>query len=252
MMPRHTGRVAVVTGAAAGLGQAFAERLARDGADLVLADIEPTDETMAKVTAQGRRAVAVRCDVSDPKGVDALAAACRSAFGRCDILVNNVGIYFMAPIETLAFADWRRLFSVNVDSVFLVSKAFIPGMKAAGWGRIINMASNSVGLVAAGMPHYVASKGAIIGFTRALATDLGPFGITVNAIAPGPTRTKGTMSGLAPDAFEKAFAALREQQVIKRSAEPSDIVGTLSFLASEDSSFMTGQTLVVDGGWWRV
>lgn len=251
-MQRHAGRVAVVTGAAAGLGQAFAERLARDGADLVLADLDAAEETIAKVKAHGRRAAAVRCDVSDPKGVDALSETCRSAFGRCDILVNNAGIYFMASIEALSFADWRRLFAINVDSMFLVSKAFIPGMKAAGWGRIINMASNSVGLIAANMPHYVASKGAVIGLTRALATDLGPFGITVNAIAAGPTRTKGTMSSLPPDEFERVFGALREQQVIKRTAEPSDIVGTLSFLASDDSSFMTGQTLVVDGGWWRV
>lgn len=251
-MQRQTGKIAVVTGAAAGLGQAFAERLAKDGADVVLADINAADETIAKVEAFGRRAVAVRCDVSDPSGIDVLAERCRSEFGRCDILVNNAGIYFMAPIETLTFADWRRLFAINVDSAFLAAKAFIPGMKAAGWGRIINMASNSVGLIAANMPHYVASKGAIVGLTRALATDLGPFGITVNAIAPGPTRTRGTMSGLTPAEFEEAFATLREQQAIKRTAEPSDIVGTLSFLASDDSGFMTGQTLVVDGGWWRV
>ncbi|MBL8550329.1 MAG: 3-oxoacyl-ACP reductase FabG [Hyphomonadaceae bacterium] len=250
---RLAGKVAVVSGAAVGLGQAFAERLARDGADVLLVDLNEASETAARIEALGRRAVSVRCDVSDPTAVEAMAQQCRSAFGRCDILVNNAGIYFMAPFETLSFADWKRLLATNLDSTFLLSKAFAPGMKERGWGRIINLATNSIGLIAAGMTHYVTSKAAIVGFTRALATELGEHGVTVNAVAPGPTRTHGTTTGLPPGvSFDEVFSALAQQQAIKRGAEPSDIVGAVSFLASDDAAFMTGQTLVVDGGWWRV
>lgn len=250
---RLSGKVAVVTGAALGLGQAFAERLARDGAEILLADVKDASETAARIEALGRRAVAVQCDVSDPASVETMAGQCQSAFGRCDIVVNNAGIYFMAPFETLSYADWKRLLATNLDSTFLVSKAFAPGMRERGWGRIINLASNSVGLLAEAMTHYVTSKSAIIGFTRALASELGKHGITVNAVAPGPTRTHGTVTGLPPGVeFDDVFSALAQQQAIKRGALPSDIVGALSFLASDDAAFITGQTLVVDGGWWRV
>jgi (S)-1-phenylethanol dehydrogenase len=247
-------KVAVITGGARGLGQAYALRLAEDGCDIAIGDLDEASETVSRIEAVGRRAISIVCDVSKPSDVEALAKACDSAYGRCDILVNNAGIYPGKVFEALSFQDWRRVMSVNADSLFLTAKAFVPGMKQTGWGRIINMASNSFGLVVPGLVHYVASKGAVIGFTRALASELGAFGITVNAIAPGITRTPGTVgSGGTPQGdVESVFKMTAEQQAIKRTADPSDIVGTLSFVASDEAGFMTGQTIVVDGGWWRV
>jgi NAD(P)-dependent dehydrogenase (short-subunit alcohol dehydrogenase family) len=151
----------------------------------------------------------------------------------------------------MAFADWRRLMSINLDSAFLTASAFVPGMKARRWGRIVNMASSTLGSVVTGFVHYVASKGGIVGFTRALASELGPHGITVNAISPGLTRTPGTVSR-APRAglksMDEEFNAVAQMQAIKRGEVPDDLVGAMSFLTSDDAAFMTGQKLNVDGG----
>ena len=172
-------------------------------------------------------------------------------FGRCDILVNCAGIYPNEPLEKISFADWRRVLSINLDSVFLLSAAFAPGMKQRQWGRIVNMASSTLGSVVAGFVHYVASKGGVVGITRALASELGPHGVTVNAISPGLTRSPGTLiraprPGMA--SMEDEFALAATMQAIKRPEVPADLVGTLSFLTSDDAAFITGQTLHVDGG----
>ncbi len=242
-------RVAIVTGGARGIGQASARRLAGDGAHIVVADIAPADETLESVRAMGREALAVHCDVSVADDVARLAGEVERRFARCDILINNVGVYPSQPFEEVSFEDWRRVLSVNLDSMFLTARAFAPGMKARGWGRIVNLASNTFDTPVTGYVHYIASKGGVIGFTRALASDLGGDGVTVNAIAPSLTRTYGT-TVTSPRSDER-FAAVSAMQAIKREQTPADLVGAVSFLAGDDAGFVTGQTLYVDGGWVR-
>ncbi len=246
---KHTRKVAVVTGGASGLGQAYARSLAQDGVDIVIADINPAEETEQLVRSAGAQAVSYRCDVSEEQEVGQLAQAVQERFGHCDILINNAGVSTNIPFDDLDFKEWRRVLSINLDSMFLMCKAFVPGMKQQRYGRIVNVSSNTFGLVIAGFTHYIASKGGVIGFTRALATDLGPFGITVNALAPGLTSTP-----LSRAVFEGSslFDDTVKQQAIKRVETPEDLAGVVSFLASDAAVFITGQTLVVDGGLIRL
>jgi NAD(P)-dependent dehydrogenase (short-subunit alcohol dehydrogenase family) len=248
-------KIALVTGAAGGLGQAFAKRLAEDGADIVLVDIKPCDDTAKMVQAAGRKALPVVCDITSEESVAKLAAETDRAFGRCDILINNAGIYPIQPFDTLTFADWKRVMSLNLDAVFLMSKAFVPGMKQRGWGRVINMSSSTFNMVASGYTHYIASKGGVVGFTRALATEMANHGVTVNAVSPSITRTPGT-EGRKPRPgrkdMDEEFEQIAKIQAIRRVQVPEDLTGVVSFLASDDSAFMTGQTLYVDGGMVRV
>jgi len=251
MAKSHQDKVAVITGAASGIGQAYAQRLAEDGAHIVIADMQPADETIKQVEKAGRRALFVACDVASENAVRALAAEVEKACGRCDILINNAGIFKLQLFEEMSFADWRQTLSVNLDAAFLTCSAFVPGMKRRGWGRIVNMASSTFFTGASGFSHYIASKGGMIGLTRALATELGPHGVTVNAIAPALTRTPGAMArGPRPGEtdMEKSFAAAAARQAIPRGQVPADLVSTISFLTSDDAAFITGQTLHVNGG----
>lgn len=244
------GKVALVTGAARGLGRAFAERLAADGAIVVAADRDDAPELAAVLVDLGApEARFHRLDVTDEAHVGDAARDWLAAYGRCDIVVNNAGVSPNASLEEMTLIDWRRTMAINVDSMFMVCKAVVPAMRREGWGRIVNIASNTLGLVIEGFSGYMASKGAVVGFTRGLATDLGQFGITVNCIAPGLTRTPNTEQSF-PDG--QAFEHFAQAQAIKRPGVPTDLVGAMSFLTSDDAMFMTGQTLIVDGGLLRV
>jgi 3-oxoacyl-[acyl-carrier protein] reductase/(S)-1-phenylethanol dehydrogenase len=239
-----TKRVAVVTGAARGLGRAYAVALAEAGIDVVAADLEDAAETAREVESHGVRGLAVRCDIGSEEEVAALAERTESELGGCDILVNNAGFVARAGLEELTLEDWHLTMRVNLDGMLLTSRRFVPGMRERSWGRVINVTSTTVGLVMNGFLAYVTSKAGIIGFTRALASEVGPSGITVNAVMPGLTRTEGTR-GEEESGFMAEMAA---RQPIPRIVETDDLADVVVFLASESSRMMTGQTLVVDGG----
>jgi NAD(P)-dependent dehydrogenase (short-subunit alcohol dehydrogenase family) len=239
-------RIAVVTGAARGLGRAHAERLAGDGIGIVLADLEEAGEAREAIVAAGGRAFDLQCDVSDPDSVAGLADDV-AGLGGADILVHNAGIYPMRSFEDITFEEWKKVMGVNLDSIFLLTRAFLPNMRERGWGRIVGV---STAMFHAGNPgtlHYVTSKAGIIGFVRSLAPEVGTDGITVNAIAPGLIQTEGT----SVDAFGDLFGYAVGVQCVKRPGVTADLTGAVSFLVSDDASFMTGQTLLVDGGMAR-
>jgi NAD(P)-dependent dehydrogenase (short-subunit alcohol dehydrogenase family) len=247
----HEDKVAVITGAGGGIGQAFAKRLAEEGVHIAIADLADGSDTVKMVEAAGRQAIAVKCDVSSEASVAATAREVGKKFSHVDIVVNCAGIFPQKNFEDISFADWRQVMSINLDGTFLVTAAFVPGMRARKWGRVVNMASSTLGTVVAGFAHYVASKGGVVGFTRALATDLAADGITVNAISPGLTRSPGTLVRTPRAGFanmDEEFAAIAQTQAIKRVEVPEDLVGAVSFLTSDDAAFITGQTLHVDGG----
>lgn len=251
MAKGHKDKVAVITGAANGIGQAFAKRLAEDGVHIAVVDIADGAETVKLVHAAGRDALSVTCDVSSEDAVAAMAKAVNAKFSHVDIVVNCAGVFPQKDFGDMTFADWRKVLATNLDSTFLVTAAFVPGMRARKWGRVVNMASSTLGSVTTGFAHYVASKGGIVGFTRGLSGDLAGDGITVNAIAPGLTRSPGTLSRTPRPEFatmEDEFQAVARLQAIKRVEVPDDLVGVVSFLTSDDAAFITGQTLNVDGG----
>ncbi|WP_434106078.1 SDR family NAD(P)-dependent oxidoreductase [Paraburkholderia caffeinilytica] len=238
------GRVAIVTGAAGGLGERFALRLAASGHELVLTDREPCDALAAQISAVGGRATTLACDLADPARVERFAAQVLEKVGKVDVLVNNAAFMPMAQLASITAALWRQIMTVNVDAPFLLAQAFSIGMAERRWGRIVNLASSTVWGPPPGMSAYVSSKMAVIGLTRALAAELGAHGITVNAISPGLTRHAGSATNLPAEAFD----TVRARQFIPRTELPDDLTGALAFLASDDARFVTGQVLNIDGG----
>lgn len=239
-----TQRIALVSGAARGLGQAFAERLAQDGCRLVLVDQHDCAETLARVRRAGLIGRSVCCDLADAAQIAALVEDVLQHEGGVDILVNNAAYQPPVPWDRLDAATLRRMLAVNTEASFLLAQGFAQGMVQRGFGRIINLASSSAWSPPPAFTGYITSKMANVGLTRALARELGGHGITVNAIAPGLTRTASAEAELPPGLWEQ----VRAQQLIPRSGEPSDLVGALSFLCSDDAAFITGQTWHVDGG----
>lgn len=240
----HDGRVAVVTGAARGIGQAIALKLAEHGARLVLVDIEESHDTARMIDGD---TLIVTGDVTSAADWGRIDHMAQQRFGRTDIVVNNAGIGSEKRIDDLEFEQWKRTFSINLDAHFLSAKQFVPQMRKNNWGRFVNISSNSIGLAIPGMSHYMASKMGVIGFVRGLANDVADSGITVNAVLPAITNTR-----LTQDMPEEVKRRTWQQQAIKRFAEPGDIAGAVWFLSSEDASFITGQALPVDGGQYKI
>ncbi|MBV9423136.1 MAG: SDR family oxidoreductase [Solirubrobacterales bacterium] len=245
---RLTERVAVVTGAASGLGRAYAARLSAEGAHVCIADIADASETVRLVEDAGGSGWCADCDVSSQDSVGKFAAQVHDRHGRCDILVNNAGIYPVVPFEDTSFEIWRRVIAINLDGTFLMCKAFLPGMRERGYGRVVNIATTIPWLTVGDFSAYSASKMGVIGLTRALATEYGTHGVTVNAAAPSLVRTATTEAGPQAEMFD----AVAQAQAIKRTQQPVDMVGAIAFLASDDAAFLTGQTIVVDGGLVRL
>jgi 3-oxoacyl-[acyl-carrier protein] reductase len=244
-----TGRVAIITGAGQGIGRAFAKAFAAEGAIPIIAERyrERGEAVAAEITAAGGQARAVTTDVADPDSVAAMANTVEAEFGRVDILINNAAIFStleMRPFDQIPLEEWEAVLRVNVTGAFLCARAVVAAMRRAGWGRIINMASGAVTLGRPNYLHYIASKAALDGMTRSLARELGPHGITVNAILPGATFTEIERKSVTPEQKERIIA----MQCIPRPEGPQDLVGTALFLASDAASFLTGQALTVDGG----
>jgi len=242
------GKTCVITGGARGIGRAFAERFAEAGAKVAVLDLTIPEGVPAAIEKKGGRCIGIPCDVSDPVQVDAARAAVEGQMGECDILINNAAMFPVLTFDELTFEKWKRAFDVNIHGVFLMCKAFTAGMRHQRWGRIINIASIQFWTKTLCGPHYSSSKGAVIGLTRALADEFGQYSITVNAIAPGAIGTETALaSPLGPNI---QIAATR--QAINRMGKPEDLAGTAVFLASQNASFITGQTIVIDGGIFKL
>lgn len=245
-------RVAIVTGGARGLGRSFALAFAREGASVLVMNIGLSEsdrndlqETVGQITAMGGRAVAFEADVSNEQETLAMAEAAVKEFGRIDILVNNAAIYDgikRKPFTEIDPDEWDRVMRVNVKGIFLAVRAVFPQMKEQNYGKIVNIASEVFFTGSTGFAHYVTSKGGVMGLTRALAVELGPHGISINSVAPGFTDTEAS----------RRLADIKKYDTSKtplgRVGRPEDIVGAAMFLVSSESDFMTGQTLIVDGG----
>lgn len=238
-------RVAIVTGAAQGIGAAIAEKLSSEGASVAVTDV---NEEGARGVAEGlSNALGIGVDVSSEEQVESMVSNVLEEFGKIDVLVNNAAIVPFTEWDDVDFEEWRRIMSVNLDGVYLTCRAVYPTMRDAGYGRIVNIASNVILAGTPNLAHYVAAKGGVFAFTRALATELGRYGITVNAVAPGLTETEGTLA--SPHA--EAFDFVQSLQAIPRRAVAADIAPSVAFLASEEAGWVTGSMLVTDGGHTR-
>jgi 3-oxoacyl-[acyl-carrier protein] reductase len=242
------GKSAIVTGAGTGIGRATAQLLAQRGARVVAAGLQPERlrETVEAITSAGGEAIAADADLSDPSAIEQVAAAAQETFGGTDVLVNNAAVYPIGPWHEMDAAQWDAVFATNIRGYFLMARAVRPQMIARGGGAVVNVASVTFFTGNALLLAYVASKGAVIGFTRALAREAGPEGIRANAVAPGAFPTAATEIHADQEGLWRDVLAA---QAIKRRGEVEDVARAIAFFASDDSSFVSGQTLLVDGGW---
>jgi 3-oxoacyl-[acyl-carrier protein] reductase len=244
-----SGRVAMVTGAGQGIGRRFAQAFAEAGCAVVVAELnaENAERVAADLRATGARALGCATDVGSAGSADAAVAAAVKEFGRLDILVNNAGIFStikMRPFTEIPLDDWEQMLRVNITGPFLMARAVAPVMQKQNFGRIVNMGSASVSMGRANYLHYTTSKSSLVGMSRSLARELGAYGITVNTILPGAVETEIERETVTPQQRE-AMIAMR---CVSRAQTPDDLIGTLLFLSSEASAFLTGQSLTVDGG----
>jgi len=249
-MGRLEGRVAIVTGGSQGIGAAYCKRLAEEGAKIVVADVVDGSGVVGVIKQAGGEAIFVETDVTDEEANVNMVAETIGAFGKLDILVANAGLYThleRKKATEITVEEWDRVQAVNVKGVWLSAKAAIPEMQKQGYGKIINIASSVSLKGAPSITHYGASKAAVFGITHSMAAEFGDDGICINAIAPGPTETE---TGMAVDTDDMRARRQKSAQsrAIKRTGQPEDVVGLCVFLASAESDFMTGQTVVVDGG----
>jgi NAD(P)-dependent dehydrogenase (short-subunit alcohol dehydrogenase family) len=248
-MGRLNGKIAIITGAAQGIGAAYAIALAADGAKVGLCDLSRPDAVADKIKQSGGEAIACACDVTDRAQVEAFVAETERRCGGVHILVNNAGLFAnlaLKPFFDLDSAEWDRVMAVNVRGSFECARAVFPIMKRQQYGKIINIASGTVFKGAPMMLHYVSSKAAVVGMTRALAREVGDHGIRVNCLAPGLTMSEGVVAN--KDWAGAIVSNNIASRCIKREGTTEDLTGALLFLASPESDFMSGQTVVVDGG----
>jgi 3-oxoacyl-[acyl-carrier protein] reductase len=247
-----SGRVALVTGASQGIGRATALRLAHGGADVAINYRSHPDEAALlaeTIRKEGGRAIAVEADLAHPEQIVEMADKVGRDLGTVTILVNNAAVFPWRAWDEVSLETWEHVFDVNVRAAWLTAKAFAPGMRQEGWGRIISMASATFLTGSSHLAHYAASKGALIGLTRSLARALGDDGITVNAVSTGKTLTEGFEQYFDEGVLDREETLQsRQGQAIKRIGTPEDVVGAIAFLASDEAAYLTGQLINVDGG----
>ena len=251
MAGRLQDRVAIITGGGHGIGKAYAQGMAREGARVLIAELDGKagDAVASELKTQGHEALAVRTDVVDERSCRAMAQRAVDAWGKIDILVNNAAMFATIPMsrgpfDQISVEEWDRMMAVNLRGTWLASRACIEHMKPRRYGKIINISSGLAFKGSAGRIHYVTSKAGVVGFTRVLAIEVGEHGICVNCIAPGSTLSEENPT----DAILRMRSAAKDERALKRVQTPDDLVGTAIFFAAPESDFITGQTLVVDGG----
>jgi pyridoxal 4-dehydrogenase len=241
-MGKMDGRVAIVTGAAQGIGRAVARKLAGEGAHVVCADLNGEGAERAASELEGGAGMQV--DVSSPDSVQRLVDETVARFGKVDALANVAAIVPFTPWDDVDYTEWRRIISTNLDGTYLTNRAVHYPMRDAGYGRIVNISTNAMLAGTPNLSHYIASKGGVLAFTRALAREIGKYGITVNSVAPGLTETEGTLAS----PHKEAFDFVQMLQCIPRRGVAVDIAPAVAFLCSEEAGWITGQLLVADGG----